>query len=81
MNIGRMVRAGSRSFQVIPPPGIAGAVSSCSSVDGSGLAARFNRPCPLTIDSSGVLYTADLTGGAVRKISTSSAITYFVITN
>ncbi|PXX34920.1 hypothetical protein [Undibacterium pigrum] len=57
----------------ISPAGVssvfAGSTGQKGSADGSGMAARFNRPQGLTLDSKGNLYVADTDNNAVRKIT------------
>lgn len=50
-------------------PGLAG------SLDGNGLAARFNQPLGLAADSSGNLFVADTYSNTIRKISTGGDVT------
>lgn len=50
-------------------PGVAGAI------DGTGAAARFNRPMCLAVDGSGTVYVTELNNHAVRKINPSGVVT------
>ncbi len=60
----------------------AGAVSTLvgtntvtGSTDGSGPAARFNRPSGVTVDPNGTVYVADTGNNTVRKITADSSVT------
>ena len=53
---------------------VAGCASCAAGTnDGTGIAARFNGPFGLTLDSSGNLYVADTGNKAIRKISPSQS--------
>ena len=54
---------------------LAGAVGSYGKVDGTGTSARFNYPYSLTQDAYGNIYVADRSNHAIRRISTSGAVT------
>lgn len=45
--------------------------------DGTGLAARFDTPADVTLDSSGNIYVADCNNGTIRKVSPTGAVTTF----
>lgn len=47
---------------------IAGQVEVSDSTDGTGLAARFNKPYDIAVDSSGNLYVTDNGNHTIRKI-------------
>ena len=61
----------SRSCAVWPT-GTAGAPGS---TDGTGAAARFNRPNGLVVDMAGNVYVADTSNSAIRKITPTGATT------
>jgi sugar lactone lactonase YvrE len=48
---------------------------TASSVDGTGIAATFNKPEKLTFDKNGDLYVADTTGHKIRKITPVGVVT------
>lgn len=54
---------------------VAGLAGRTSSVDAVGAAARFEDPYAVAVDSSGVLYVADATDHAIRKIATDGTVT------
>ena len=54
---------------------LAGSVSNHGSADGKGAAARFNRPCGLTVDRSKNLYVADNFNNTIRKVSPDGVVT------
>ena len=60
----------------------AGANGMGGLVNGTGSAARFNKPTSIAIDNvgigSGTLYVADRENGCIRKITTAGAVTTFV---
>ena len=45
--------------------------------DGTGAAARFNRPYDLTVDSDGSIYVADSANHTIRKVTPGGAVTTF----
>lgn len=53
----------------------AGSSQTPGYVDAKGGTARFNRPMGLSIDAAGNVYVADMGNGAVRKISSTFAVT------
>jgi len=66
----------------ISPAGVssvfAGATGQKGSADGSGMAARFNRPQGLTVDAKGNLYVADTDNNAIRKITSEGQVTTLI---
>jgi sugar lactone lactonase YvrE len=54
---------------------LAGVVDQTGSVDGTGAAARFNRPDGLTIDPAGNLYVLESYVGTIRKITPAGVVT------
>ena len=55
----------------------AGALGVSGSVDGTGRAARFNRPSGISVDGSGVVYVADLSNQVVRKITAAGVVSTY----
>ena len=51
---------------------------TAGTTDGTGTAARFNKPYALTIDDSGNLYTTDSGNNTIRKITQSGVVTTVV---
>ncbi|MFZ6709540.1 SMP-30/gluconolactonase/LRE family protein [Undibacterium sp. TC9W] len=56
----------------------AGAEFQPGSADGTGTAARFNRPQGMTIDTKGNLYVADTDNHTVRKITPAGVVTTLI---
>lgn len=56
---------------------IAGGSGIPGSTDATGTSARFYAPSAVAADSSGNLYVADTSNNAIRKISSSGAVTLF----
>lgn len=54
---------------------LAGAVGVSGSADGSGVAARFNNPAGLAVDTAGNLYVSDKGNHSIRRISTTGVVT------
>jgi DNA-binding beta-propeller fold protein YncE len=54
---------------------LAGTAGTAGAADGSGAAARFNRPIGLTIDSAGNLYVVDQNYSKIRKVTTAGVVT------
>jgi sugar lactone lactonase YvrE len=54
---------------------LAGKIGERGSTDGSGSAARFNRPGGLAVDKDGNLYMADSFNRTIRKITPAGAVT------
>ena len=54
---------------------LAGTALTSGSADGTGSAARMNRPCGLTLDSTGNLYIADRFNHTIRKLTSAGVMT------
>ncbi len=52
-----------------------GTASTPGTADGSGAAARFNRPTGIAVDAAGNLYIADSTNNTIRKSTAAGAVT------
>jgi hypothetical protein len=72
----------SHTVRRVSPDGtvatIAGAAGQPGYVDGTGSAARFNVPKGVAVDGSGDVYVCDSLNQAIRKISTTGAVTTLV---
>ena len=66
------IRKISPSGVVTTLAGIAGAEGS---LDGTGSAARFNRPQGIAVDGAGTAYVADTNNSVIRKITPAGAVT------
>jgi len=70
---------GNATIRRITPTGevttLAGLAGNPGDSDGTGSAARFDVPCGVTVDASGVLYVADLGNSSIRKISPGGVVT------
>jgi sugar lactone lactonase YvrE len=53
---------------------LAGLAGSLGSADGTGSAARFNRPNGVAVDGSGTVYVADSSNHTIRKITSGGAV-------
>ncbi|OHE81629.1 MAG: hypothetical protein A3G75_03185, partial [Verrucomicrobia bacterium RIFCSPLOWO2_12_FULL_64_8] len=73
--------SGNHTIRKITPAGavttFAGTAATSGSTDGTGAAARFNRPSGLAIDSGGNVYVADTGNYTIRKITPAGAVTTF----
>jgi sugar lactone lactonase YvrE len=69
------------TIEAILPTGsvttFAGMAKSQGSADGMALAARFNAPTSVAFDSAGNIFVADSGNNAVRKITSTGAVTTF----
>ena len=54
---------------------LAGTALTSGSADGTGSAARMNRPCGITLDSTGNLYVADRFNHTIRKLTSAGVMT------
>lgn len=70
---------GNYTIRKITPAGVvttfAGTAGSRGSTDGTGSAARFDRPFDVAVDSSGNIYVADTFNSTIRKITSAGAVT------
>jgi hypothetical protein len=70
---------GNHTIRKISPSGVvstvAGAARVSGSADGSGSAARFNRPLGVAVDGAGNVYVSDSENYTIRKISPSGEVT------
>jgi sugar lactone lactonase YvrE len=56
---------------------LAGMAGVVGAVDGTGSGARFNYPCDLTVDASGMIYVADFYNYLIRKVTPGGLVTTF----
>jgi hypothetical protein len=54
---------------------LAGLAGTKGSADGTGNAARFNKPYGVTVDSAGNVYVADTYNDTIRKVTSSGVVT------
>ncbi len=70
--------AGNNRIRKITPGGevstLAGS-GAAATVDGQGVAAQFNYPTGVAVDSKGIVYVADYYGNRIRKITPGGAVT------
>ena len=70
---------GSHTLRKVTAAGVvstfAGTAGTSGSVDGTGTAARFNKPSGLALDTAGNLYVADTGNSTVRKVSPAGVVT------
>lgn len=71
--------AGSCAIRKVAADGtvttFAGTAGLCGGADGTGPAARFNRPSDVAIDGNGNLYVADRDNHTIRKITAARVVT------
>ena len=67
------------TVRMISPAGnvttLAGLAETVGSADGTGSAARFNRPRGIAVDAAGTVYVVDLAGHTVRRITPAGVVT------
>ncbi|MGD0092379.1 MAG: IPT/TIG domain-containing protein, partial [Planctomycetota bacterium] len=67
------------TIRLVTPQGnvttLAGSAGSAGSQNGTGSAARFNRPWAIAVDSAGNLYVADTNNHSIRMITPATAVT------
>jgi sugar lactone lactonase YvrE len=56
---------------------IAGLAGASGEVDGTGSAARFNRPWGIALGPDGDLYVADIDGARIRRVTTAGVVTTY----
>ena len=54
---------------------LAGQAATPGFVDGTGSAARFNNPNGLAVDSTGIVYVADLNNQSIRQVTAAGVVT------
>jgi hypothetical protein len=57
---------------------LAGSAGLIGSTDGTGSAARFNKPADVAVDSSGNVYVADYANQVIRKVTPAGVVTTLV---
>ncbi len=72
---------GNSAIRKVTPGGVVTTLAGITLVpgtnDGTGAAARFNRPYDLTVDSDGSIYVADSANHTIRKVTPGGAVTTF----
>jgi len=54
---------------------LAGTAGTAGDIDGTGAAARFNRPTGIAVDTLGNVYVADTTNNLIRKVTGAGVVT------
>jgi streptogramin lyase len=74
--------AGNNTIRKVTPAGVvttlAGTAGVTGNADGTGAAASFAFPFSVAVDSTGILYVADLVSGTIRKITPAGVVTTVV---
>ncbi len=69
----------NNTIRKVTPAGVvttlAGLAGLGGNADGTGSAARFNKPIGVTTDSAGSVYVADTLNGTIRKITSAGVVT------
>ena len=69
----------NNTIRKVTPAGVvttvAGTAGNSGSADGTGAAARFNRPSGVAVDGSGNVYVADTNNNTIRKVTPAGVVT------
>jgi sugar lactone lactonase YvrE len=71
--------SGNHTIRKITPQGVvstlAGVAGMADWVDGTGVAARFNHPSSLAVDTEGNVYVSDYANSVIRKVTPAGVVT------